>query len=164
MVRVRAKEMLTLKIKVSTEKRDVEAGKCGLPSRCMEKLAITRALWEQLKLSGVEVNRLNVRVDGGHIRFNYKGHRWTADTPYKAKNALIRFDRGEMVEPHRYAIVARRGAKVKPLSDAIKSMMAMSKEQKIRDGADLISEKFDKKKKSKATIHQRVVGFAEGYN
>jgi hypothetical protein len=156
MVRQRSKVITTLKIRVETTQEDIDEGECKLITKCMEKIAIARALKEQLHLKDEEVSKLHVRVDGGHIRFNYKGYRWVANTPAKAKNALIRFDRDKsLVRPHTFTFVAARTTKVIPMTDERRAQINMAREDRARRGQP-------DKVYTAPSVHERVVGYAEG--
>lgn len=157
MVRHGRRNITTLKVRVETTQRDIDEGECGLITKCMEKIAIVRALTMQLKLKEPEVTKLHVRVDGGHIKFNYDGYRWEANTPTKAKNALIRFDRDKsLVRPHSFTIVAARTTKVLPFTDERREQINQARADRVRRGVP-------DKAYTAPTIHERVVGYAEGY-
>lgn len=157
MVKERKRQIVTLTIRVETEQEDIDEGACGLIKKCMEKLAIARALVQQLDLKAAATAKLHVRVDGGHVRFNYNGYRWVANTPAKAKNALIRFDRDKrLARPHSYTLVATRTTKVVPFTRERQEQINDARIKRARLGlADKVY--------IAPTIHQRVVGYAEGY-
>jgi hypothetical protein len=151
---MRTRELVTMKIKVSTLQRDIDEGMCGVATRCMEKLAVTRALIDQLGIKSDKVPRLHVRVDGGHIRFNYNGHRWDADTPRAARNALIKFDQDKrLVTPHKYVVHATKGPKVQKMTEDRMEQINEARARRVREGRP-------DKVYSDPTIHRRVVGYA----
>lgn len=148
-------------VAVGTTTRDIEEGKCGIPSKCMERVAITRAL---RKADPGEVNH-KVRVDGGVIKFIYRGHRYQAITPPKVKRALIKFDKERKareaaerkglpfvskVEPHEYELTAERyGNKVEKNTPA---MLAKKRESRKKARAS------GKREKRGDRLHRRVTG------
>lgn len=153
-VRTKTKLMASVKLPVSVLQRDIDEGKCGLATKCMEKLAITRALIEHLNIKPEKVHLLHVRVDAGHINFNYDGYHWTADTPRTARNALIKFDRDKTsVGPHRYTIVAHRMSKIVKMTEERKQQINAARAQRVREGRP------DKEYRD-PTMHRRVVGYA----
>lgn len=146
-----------IKALIETTQQDIDEGECGLITKCMEKLAVVRALTKLLKLKDHEITKLHVRVDGGHIKFNYNGYRWVANTPTKAKNALIRFDRDKgLVRPHTFTINAERKSKVVPFTQERREQINEARTDRARRG-------LPDKAYTAPTIHERVVGFAEGY-
>src|SRR4030095_4495067 len=109
----RTKTIETITFTVHTTATDIDHGKCGLISLCMEKVAIERTLRKLDPRGGDH----KVRIDGGDIRFNLQGHKWHAITPKTAKRCLIAYDKerkareraekkGEIfksqVQPHKY--------------------------------------------------------------
>jgi hypothetical protein len=149
-----------MSIPTSVVQRDIDDGECGRTDRCMEKLAITRALIAHLKLDNKpdDIRRLRVKVDGANIKFNYGGYRWKAPTPLAAKNAMIKFDREERarIKPHRYVVHAVRGSKIVPFTRERQDQINEARQRRIAEGrAD--------KDYGKRTVHMRVVAMAGGY-
>lgn len=120
------KTVETMRVHVFVLQKDIEEGKCGLPSRCMEKIAIERAL---LKKNPDGVHR--VKIDGGRITYVSRHAKWAAFTPKLAKRALMRFDRerkareraeksGERfksaVQPHDYWFEAIKVYNIRPFT------------------------------------------------
>ena len=60
MVKIRKQEIVTFSFKVGVTGKDIEEGKCRDPHRCMERIAIQRAL--EALLGDNKVDRL--RLDG----------------------------------------------------------------------------------------------------
>lgn len=127
----------------------------------MVKVAVERKL-RQLE---PEVGNHHTRVDAGHIRFNYQGHRYWADTPKLAKANLIRFDEEakakrkaeregkpfhSQVEPFSFNVVGMRQGKVKPTSRARQDQVNAAR--RLRRAAG--------EKRKQYTLRQRIVGFA----
>lgn len=115
-VRFKTKSNETMSFSVITTARDIEEGKCGLVGRCMEKVAIERAL-RKIDPGGGDHR---VKIDAGDLRFTFRGFKWRAPAPRIAKRALIQFDkerRARMraeksglpfkskVEPHKYRVI-----------------------------------------------------------
>lgn len=153
-VKTRTKNVITMKIEVNTLQRDIDEGVCGLAVKCMEKLALTRGLIEQLGIKPDKVRHIHAKVDAGHMRFNYDGYRWSADTPRTPRNALIKFDEDKrLVRPHRYSAVFVRGAKIAKMTEERKEQINEARERRALEGRP------DKVYKD-PTIHKRVVGYA----
>jgi hypothetical protein len=152
---LRTEKNTILKLRVETTQHDIEEGKCRLATKCMEKLAVTSALVRQLKIPPEDIASLHVRVDAGHIKFNYRGFRWLADTPSRVKDWLIRFDRGETVRPHVYSIAARRTTEVIPFTKERQEQINLARQKRIREGRP-------DRNYTDPSIHQRVIGFALG--
>jgi hypothetical protein len=119
----RTKTVETLSFRVKTQHRDIEEGKCGLISLCMERVAMERAL----RVIDPKGGDHHVKIDGGSFKFNFRGYHYNGITPKIAKLALIQFDKerrpreraernGEKfvskVEPHSYRVEATKGTKV----------------------------------------------------
>jgi hypothetical protein len=102
---------------VDTTQEDIDGGVCRLPHKCMERVAITRALWRHFH--ALSENN-HVRIDAASIRFNHNGYRWEGMTPKTPKYFLILFDlafdkygnkipeKYAKVVPHRYKVIAQR--------------------------------------------------------
>src|SRR6516225_1147917 len=86
------KRVHTFKLKVSVSQADIEEGECRKPSRCMEKLAVERALEKMFP--------------------NASGYRWMCVQHRIAKAALIQFDMKRTVSPHSYTLEAQRKSKI----------------------------------------------------
>lgn len=106
----KTQHMVRFHVKVT--QGDITEGECRLAHRCMERVAIIRALRE----IDPDVPSNSVRVDAGHIKFVLKGYRYKADTPRIAKESLILFDHKQFgpvyVKPHSYWVTAAQTSKV----------------------------------------------------
>ncbi len=112
MVKFSRKTSTKMKFKVDVTWPDIAGGVSCKASKCMHKVAIARTLDNMDRRGGHH----KVRVDAGHIKFNYGGYRWEAKTPKIAKDSLMRFDDGYPVQPHSYTVNAERTSKIIPLS------------------------------------------------
>lgn len=154
---LKTKSITVIKIRVATTQHDIDEGMCLIPTKCMEVLAVSRALSNQLGLTPDQISRLRVRVNGGHIHFNYDGFRWIADMPAAARNEMIRFDRDKhLAKPHSFTITARQTTKIIPMTDERREQINLARNNRIREGRP-------DKLYTAPTIRERIVGFAEGY-
>jgi hypothetical protein len=154
------KQIETITFEVEVRRADIQNGECATPSKCMHKIAIERALRDLDPKGGDH----RTRVDGAVVRFNYKGHKWKAMTPKKAKVSLIQFDKEtkkreeagkkglefhSKVEPHKYVIEAIKDGKIVPMPPGRQEQINLARRKRILAG------KPDKKK---YTIRDRVIG------
>jgi len=157
----KAKLAETIRFRVTVTERDIREGECGLANRCMEKVAIERSLRDMDPKSGDH----RTRVDAGHIRFNFFGYKFEADTPKIAKSSLIQFDKEEKargraerdgiefiskVRPHSYMVEATRLYKLKKISPERQEEITRARQARAAAGF----------KPKRYTLHKRVVGFA----
>src|SRR5215510_4464889 len=79
------------------------------PRKCWHFVAIN-ALMERLEPSAKHY----VKVDAGHIKLNYRGWRYAADTPRHVKRSLMLFDLKRYDEVHirQYTLRFRRTTKI----------------------------------------------------
>lgn len=169
---IRKRTVETLKVNVHTTKADISTAGingCRDATKCMEKVAITRALSEAP--FRIPPYKSKVRIDAGSIRFNYDGSRWAASTPKVPKKALIVYDRittslkrkkptseefdksvAEVIGPHSYSFVAQRGSKLRALTR--ERMDQINLARRIRDAKN----KAEGKKVTRYTLRDRVVG------
>jgi hypothetical protein len=147
MVKIKEHKIETFKIPVSVHTKDIEEGACRDPHRCMEKLAIFRALTEMLGEGKVD----RLRIDGAQIKFNYNGYRWHATTPKKAKISLIAFDAKKSVAPHRYTVTAIKGTKIQKVSAERQHQVNLARQARKDAGTP-------DKQRTGHSLHQRVVG------
>jgi hypothetical protein len=121
----------------------------------MEKVANVRALQKHLQLSDDELHRLHVRVDAGHIKFNYDDHHWEASTPKIAKTSLIKFDRNHLVHPHSYSVVATRKEKIIRMTAERQNQINIARAARIEAGQP-------DRPYGDLTIRKRIVGYDLG--
>lgn len=147
MVKIKEQKIETFTIPVSVHVKDIEEGACRDPHRCMEKLAIYRALTEMLGEGKVD----RLRIDGAQIKFNYNGFRWHATTPKKAKLSLIAFDQKKPVGPHRYVVTAIKGTKIQKVTAERQQQVNLARRARQDAGTP------DKPRYGQS-LHQRVIG------
>lgn len=144
----------TMDISASTEQRDInEALECKGRRKvdlCAEKVSFNRALMDQLG-----EGTYHVRIDAGHITFNYDGYRWVASTPKVVKNALIMFDDPkkygrDAVRPHRFKVHAIKSSKIAKASPQRKAKINAARRARVLSGAP------DRKYPS---LRQRIIGY-----
>lgn len=124
------KKKITLDIDVM--QCDIDNSVCRDPAKCMEKVAIARALQ---KIDPGKDHK--VRIEAGVVKFNLWGWRWRGWTPQVARASLLQFDSEEkvrlraqkngeifisqVIEPHKYRLVAERTTEIvkrKPFTKA----------------------------------------------
>jgi hypothetical protein len=156
------KTIETLALKVNVILRDINEGECGLPGKCMEKIAIERALRNIDPKGGDH----KVRIDAGIIKFNLAGHRWTATTPKRPKRALLQFDKEEKarkraeklgekfvskVQPHTWTLEATKGSKILAFTAERQKQVNEARRRRAEEG---------RPDRTSYDLHKRVVGLA----
>jgi hypothetical protein len=141
----RTKTVETMSFMVEVIVRDIEEGKCRLIGLCMEKVAIERAL-RKLDLKGGDHK---VRIDGGDLRYTYRGYRYHGHVPKVAKRALIQFDKEHKararaerlglpfkskVQPHKYRVETIRGSKVEKFTRERMDQINAARERRKAEG------------------------------
>jgi len=159
-VKISTRKIETIKLKVDVIQRDIDEGKCGLVSKCMEKISIERALRNIDPKGGDH----KVRIDASIVKFALNGYRWRGITPKIAKRSLIQFDReararakadraGEKfvsrVKPHSYYFEAERLSKIVPFTKERYQQIYAARAKRLAEGRP------DKKNYD---LHTRVVG------
>jgi len=159
---IRTKKIETVSVTVQVIARDIHEGECGMPGKCMEKIAIERALREIDPKGGDH----KVRIDAGIIKFNLGGYRWSVPTPMKPKRALLMFDkeeearkraleRGEVfvskVKPHSWRLEAIKGSKIMPFTAERRMQVNEARRRRIAAGIP---------DRTNYDLHKRVVGLA----
>ena len=159
-MRTNTKIVETLNVSVAVLARDIKEGKCGLPGKCMERVAIERSLRNIDPKGGDH----KTKIDAGIIKFNLGGYHWSAPTPRKPKLALIQFDKEEKarkraekdglefvskVQPHNWTFVATKGSKIMPFT---------AERQKQINEARLTRAAEGRPDRTNYNLHKRVVG------
>jgi hypothetical protein len=146
-----------MKVRVKTTHQDIVDAECRKPLRCMERNAVTRALIELFGLQNKPdlVRKLHVRVDAGHIKWNWDGWRWDASTPPRTKDWIIRFDAQQPVSPHSYTLKGIKTTRIVSFTRERQDQINAARQKRVREGRP------DKVSRQK-TLHDRVVGFAPG--
>src|SRR5262245_7489812 len=145
MPKLKSKIVETIKVRVIVTATDIAEGLCLLISKCMEKIAIERALRKLDPRGGDH----RVRIDGVQIRFNLDGHKWHALLPRPQKRMVIQFDherkarerakkRGEAfvskVQPHRWIMEATKGDKIQPFTRERQEQVNAARRRRIAEG------------------------------
>jgi hypothetical protein len=161
-MKTHTKTIETISATVRVIARDIHDGECGMPGKCMEKIAIERALREIDPKGGDH----KVRIDGGAIKFNLGGHRWSGMTPKKPKRALIQFDKEERarkralkngeaweskVKPHSWKLEATKGNRIVPFTAERQKQIHEARRKRIAAGLP---------DRTNYNLHKRVVGLA----
>lgn len=107
-------------------------GFCG-PKECWHFVAINKLMerWEPKA-------RHHVRVDAGHIKLNYRGWRYVADTPRHVKHSLMLFDKKlyDNVYIRRYSLRFRRTTKILEYTKARKAQIDAARDRRIAEDRD----------------------------
>lgn len=161
MVKASIRKVHTIKFKANTNGNDIKEGECGKPGKCMVRVAVER----KLRILDPSMPNHHTRVDAGHIRFNYRGHRYSADTHRNARAALFEFDKEEKarakakrekrefvsaIQPFDFVVLATRGAKLEKTTRQRKDNINAARKRRQAAG----------QKPKKYTLHKRVVGYA----
>lgn len=122
------------------------------PRNCWHHVAISAVLQ---KLAPDDRHR--VHVDGGHIKINYCGWRYIADTPRQVKRSLMLFDlkRYEEVRVKEYNLHFRRTTKIIQASPERKAQINAARRARIAAGSD---EPY--RYKGRPTLRMRVAGMS----
>ncbi len=120
------------------------------PKKCWHRMAIF-ALMEKLDPRGLH----HVRVDAGHIKVNYKGWRYIADTPLHVKRSLMLFDlkRYDEVYIREYRLRFRRSTKIISKTRQQKDLINANREARVAAGGN-------ERKRNYQNLHKRVEGFS----
>lgn len=128
---------------VTTTAADIKEGECGSIHRCMERLAITRSLWEL----DPDCPNHHVKVDASAITFHYQGYHWEmAPIPKVTKKSLMLFDHERVpritakkqgvefisqVKPHSYTVKAVRGKRIENTTRERQDQVNEARRQRI---------------------------------
>jgi hypothetical protein len=149
-MKLSSRKIATMSATIDVTEEDIEHGECRLPHRCMVRVAVARELHSTDKDKSANHH---VRVDAGHIRFNFGGFRWEASTHRRAKMALIRFDRGQTVKPFAFPMIATRKSKIVPINETRQAQVNAARRARAAEGRP------DKVYPGNS-IRKRVVGYA----
>lgn len=142
----------TFSMEVTPDRTKLEAaiadGASCDPRRCWHFLEVAAILhrWDP---SG----RHHVRVDAGHVKINYGGWRYVADTPMHVKRSLMLFDKKmyEEIRIRSYVLTFRRTTKIAPHTRERAAQIDSARKKRIAAG------KPDRKYPS---MRARVEGFS----
>lgn len=133
----------------SLEKAIEADGFCD-PRRCWHKVAIasTVSVWDP-------IGKHHVRVDAGHIKLNYKGWRYVADTPRHVKRSLLLFDRKryDEVRIRPYTLRFHRSTKVVAITEERRNEVNAARNARVKAGGD-------ERKRKYPDMRKRVEGFS----
>ena len=103
------------------------------PRKCWHFVAINK-LMDRLEPG----TKHHVRVDAGHIKLNYKGWRYVADTPRHVKRSLMLFDKKRYNEVYvrPYTLHFRRTTKILPYTKERQKQIDAAREKRIVEGRD----------------------------
>ncbi len=141
----------SLKVLPSREHLDnalIADGQCN-PTDCWHYVAINQLM--DLMSPG---EKHHVRVDAGHIRLNYRGWRYVADTPRHVKRSLMLFDLGRYNEVHvrEYTLRFRRTTKIVPVTKERQESINKARHARIAAGGD--------ERRRVYNLRERVEGFS----
>jgi hypothetical protein len=118
------------------------------PERCWHKLAIAAVAiaWGE--------NNSRVLVDAGHVRLNFRGWRYRADTPRHVKRSLMLFDRKlyDQVHIREYNLRFRRTTKIVAISQKRQEQINAARRKREAAGK--------RDQRHYPNMHDRVVGFS----
>jgi hypothetical protein len=144
-LKIKTKTVETIRFKVRTIQRDIDGGRCGLISACMEKVAIERAL-RKFDPSGGDHR---VKIDGGNFVFNLRGHRWRGFVPKAIKKMIIAYDHERpkqnkaqklgqpftsKIGPHEYTIEAHKQEKIQPFTRERQEQVNEARRRRVAEG------------------------------
>jgi hypothetical protein len=120
------------------------------PKKCWHRMAVY-SLMEHLEPGADH----HVRVDAGHIKVNYRGWRYSADTPVHVKRSLMLFDakRYDEVYIRTYKLRFRRTTKIIPISRARQDQINTARKERIAAGGD-------ETRRGYPNLRKRVSGFS----
>lgn len=119
------------------------------PSKCWHKVAVNAIL-----MAWGETNA-RVKVDAGHIKLNYKGWRYVADTPRHVKRSLMLFDKKlyDEVRVREYSLRFRRGKKILAVSAKRREEINAARIARVEAGGN-------ERKRAYPSMRKRVEGFS----
>jgi hypothetical protein len=102
------------------------------PRKCWHFVAIS-AIMTRLDPDG---KHHRVKIDAGHVKLNYKGWRYIADTPLHVKRSLMLFDdqKYDQVLIRRYNLKFRRTTKIVPITAERAEQIRSLYHQKVASG------------------------------
>ena len=125
----------TFVLEILPDREDLEEaiaanGQCD-PKNCWHRVAITKKMQD----FGVDTN-YHVRIDAGHIKLNYKGYRYVADTPLHVKRSLMLFDddKYDLVRIRKYRLKFRRTTKIVETTPERREQINDNRRRREREG------------------------------
>lgn len=145
MTLIRKKLIETMSFRVQVQQRDINDGVCMSISKCMHKIAIERELRKLDPRGGDH----KTRIDGGNVKYHFKGQRFVGITPKAVKKSLMQFDKERRarekakrdgtvfvskVDPHSYRIDAHAIGKIIPMTDDRKAQINAARRRRADEG------------------------------
>lgn len=120
------------------------------PRKCWHFVAIS-ALMERMEPG----EQHHVRVDAGHIKLNYRGWRYVADSPRHVKRSLMLFDlkRYDEVYIREYKLRFRRTTRIVPISRERQDQINALRRERVALGGD-------ERKRKYPNMRKRIEGFS----
>jgi hypothetical protein len=120
------------------------------PSKCWHKVAIAAIV-----LAWAPDDNAHVRIDAGHVKLNYGGWRYIADTPRHVKRSLMLFDKKRYGEVYirEYVLRFRRTTKIVPTTPERRKAINDARLLRIEAGGD-------ERKRSYQNFRKRIEGFS----
>lgn len=144
---VKGFQMSVLPSREALDAAIADNGQCE-PKKCWHRMEI----YAQLE-QWAPHERHEVRVDAGHVKLNYCGYRYIADSPLHLKRSLMLFDVGryEEVRVRRYNLRFRRTTKIIAHTRARKDQINEARRKAYADG---------RPRKKYHNLRERVAGFS----
>jgi hypothetical protein len=142
-------KMHVLPSREQLDKAIADNGFCE-PAKCWHKVAI-----HAIALAWTPKDNPKVMVDAGHIKMNYRGYRYVADTPRHVKRSLMLFDKGlyDQVYIRGYSLRFHRRNKIVPVSAKRQAQINQARLKRIAEGGDENKRKYP-------NLRKRVEGFS----
>ena len=101
------------------------------PKKCWHFVAVSSVL-EKME---PDANH-HVRIDGAHVKLNYRGWRYIADMPLHVKRTILYFDKGmyDRVHARPYKLRFRRTTKIIPTSRERKDQINAARQERAAAG------------------------------
>mgnify|MGYP001600440646 CR=1 FL=1 len=119
------------------------------PEKCWHKVAVNAIViaWGE--------GNARVKVDAGHIKLNYRGWRYIADTPRHVKRGLMLFDKKlyDQVRIREYSLRFRRTTKIVAISPERQQEIEAARRARIKAGGT-------EHKRRYPNMRKRVEGFS----
>lgn len=121
------------------------------PGKCWHKVGISAAILPWGKLTDLP----HIRVDAGHVKMNYEGYRYVADTPHHVKLSLMKFDRKMYDDLYirSYVLRFRRTTKIKRVTKERQEQINAARRIRIAAGGLEYKRQY-------SNLRKRVEGFS----
>lgn len=120
------------------------------PGKCWHFVAINK-LMEQIEPG----EKHHVRIDAGHVKLNYRGWRYVANTPRHVKISLMLFDKRKFDDVYirQYSLRFQRTTKITPYSEERQAQIYAAREKRVAEGRDNYARPV-------TSLRKRVEGFS----